>query len=58
MSFSVLRDDDNSEKPNPYIDTAIGKKEPIEKVPPSPPSTKCHIACIVGPQTGLLTVSG
>ena len=28
----VLREDDNSEKTNSYIDAAIGKREPVEKV--------------------------
>lgn len=28
----ILREDDNSEKTNSYIDAAIGKREPVEKV--------------------------
>ena len=32
ICITVLREDDNSEKTNSYIDAAMGKREPIEKV--------------------------
>ena len=45
----VLREDDNSEKTNSYIDAAIGKREPVEKVSCSITIYLVHIVLHMSP---------
>ena len=41
LSCAELREEDNADKPNEYVETCIGRSEPVAKVgesnPPSPP---------------------
>lgn len=60
FSLIVLREDDNSEKANPYIDAAIGKREPIEKVISSIHLIHTYIVLryTIGAQTNLFAFGG